>query len=96
MEQLIATYQQAHLMLILAERKLEELRDASVPYLTTRIETAWDDDSNATNWHDVHNKDKSVIKKFKKFQTQVEVVSSLAQKANTAQRKMIEEIKNDA
>ena len=63
-----------------------------MPYLTKRIETAWDEDGNATNWHDVHNKDKDVIKKFKKFQAQIELVSALAQKANNAQRKMVEKI----
>lgn len=92
MKQKIAEYQQAHQTLVLAEQKLEELRSASVPYRSKRVETAWDEEGRAMNWHNVFTKDKIILKSFKQFRSQVGIVSQLAQKANIARRKMIEQI----
>lgn len=88
----IVAYQQAYHKSIAAQHKLEELRCASVPYLNTRMETAWNEDGKATNWYNLCTKDKTILRKFKDFQAQVTIVSSLCQKAAMARRKMVEAI----
>ncbi len=95
MNDMIEAYQEACRKLKAANIKLEELRGASVPYLTHQVVTERDEDGNATNWYNALTTDRAVLKTFKSFLSQVETVSSLSTKASIAQRRMIETIETE-
>ena len=96
MDKAIATYQQAYRKLQAANVKLEELRQASVPLLSTRVDTEWDEDGNATNWHDESTTDKAILRQFKSFRKQIETIASLGVKATLARRDMVAKIEEAA
>ena len=92
----IEKYQQAYRTLQAANAKLEELRRTTMPFLTHRVDTKWDEDGNATNWQDVWTTDKAIQRQFKSFQSQVKTVYSLSTKVNLTQRRMIGKIEEAA